>query len=244
VKLSELPSGREIAVFPHPSNVWSVQFSPDDRTLAVACWDNTVKVWELASRKERAVLSTSSAVAQAVNATTPPSSQQLSGWWADLGSADAPRAYRVMWSLTEAGKPAVQLIQERLHELKGEKPASVDSARVAKLIAQLDDDDAAVREKATEELKGLGQSAGPAMRQALEKVPSAEVDFRLKLLLSQLSGESSHTIHLIRAIEVLENQVSPDARKLLEDLARDGKDPIRKEAQSSLARLAKRGPKK
>jgi dipeptidyl aminopeptidase/acylaminoacyl peptidase len=243
VKLSEVPSGREIAVLPHPSNVWSVQFSPDDRTLAVACWDNTVKLWELASRKERAVFGMSSA-AQVGSAAPSPSSEQISAWWTDLGSADAMRAYRAMWSLTDAGKPAVQLIQERIHELTGEKAVAVDSKRVAKLIAQLDDDDAQVRERATGELKGLGQSAEPAIRQALEKAASAEADFRLKLLLSQLSGETPRTIHLVRAVEVLENQASPEARKLLEELAQDTKDLIRKEAKDSLARLVRRDPKK
>ena len=246
VKLSEVPSGREIAVFPHPSNVWSVQFSPDTRTLAVACWDSTVKLWELATRKERAVFGVSPVAAASATpaSANPPSSEQLTAWWTDLGGADATRAYRAMWSLTEAGQPAVQLIQERIQELKGDKAAPVDAQRVAKLIAQLDDDDALVREKATEELKGLGQGAGPAMRQALEKSPTAEVDFRLKLLLSHLSAEAPRTIHLIRAVEVLEHQATSEARKLLDQLAKDSKETIKNEAENSLARLAQRDAKK
>ena len=112
------------------------------------------------------------------------------------------------------------------------------------MIAQLDDDDALVREKATEELKGLGQGAGPAMRQALEKSPTAEVDFRLKLLLSHLSAEAPRTIHLIRAIEVLEHQATPEARRLLDQLTKDSTETLKNEAQGSLARLAQRDAKK
>jgi sugar lactone lactonase YvrE len=250
VKLSEVPSGREIAAFPHPSNVWSVQFSPDGRTLAVACWDNTVKLWELATRKERAVLTIPPAgqVAKGGASTTAPESlsrQQLFNLWTDLGSADAPRAYRAIWSLAESGKPAVQLMEEQIPSLFEEKPVPLDSSRAAKLIAQLDDDEASVREKATAELKALGKGAEPAMRQALEKTPSAEVDYRLKLLLSNLSGEAPRNIHLIRAIEVLENQGTAEARALLNQLAgKKSKEPVAQEAKSALERLMQRDGKK
>jgi dipeptidyl aminopeptidase/acylaminoacyl peptidase len=246
VKLSEVPSGREIAVLRHPSNVWSVHFSPDGRTLAVACWDNTVKLWELASRKERAVLGLAAAGPKAKEATSQkatetPSPAQLQTWWADLGNADASRAYRAVWSLAEAGKPAVQLMNEQIPSLIEEKSSPVDLARVAKLIAQLDDDDVAVRERATEELKGLGKAAEQPMRLALERTPSAEVDYRLKLLLSNMSSEAPRIIHLIRAIEVLENQGTPEARKLLEQLAGEqSKEQVKNDAKASLDRLALR----
>src|SRR5262249_49808444 len=152
----------------------------DGRTLAVACWDNTVKLWELATRKERAVLgfSESGNVDDKTNSAATggaPSAQDLQSWWGDLGGGDAPRAYRAMWALSEAGNPATKLIQEQIKTLMEDKAVAVDQMRVAKLIAQLDDDDSAVREKATEALKLLGKGAESAMRQALEKTPSAEV---------------------------------------------------------------------
>jgi hypothetical protein len=249
VKLLEVPSGKEIAALSHPSNVWSVQFSPDDRTLAVACWDNTVKLWELATRKERAVLSIPPggqvAKGNATSAGQPPSRQQLYNLWTDLGSADAPRAYRAIWSLAESGKPAVQLMEEQIPSLFEDKPVAVDSSRTAKLIAQLDDDDAGVREKATAELKALGKAAEPAIRQALEKAPSAEVDYRLKLLLGNLSGEAPRNIHVIRAIEVLENQGTAETRALLDQLAgKKNKEPVAQEAKAALERLNQRNSKK
>jgi dipeptidyl aminopeptidase/acylaminoacyl peptidase len=249
VKLLEVPSGKEIAALPHPSNVWSVQFSPDGRTLAVACWDNTVKLWELATRKERAVL-TIAPPGQPVTASAGSpdakslSREQLYNLWTDLGNGDAPRAYRALWSLVESGKPAVQLMEEQIPGLFEDKPVSIDLSRTAALIAQLDDDQVTVREKATAELKNLGKAAEPAMRQALEQAPSAEVDYRLKLLLSNLSGEAPRNIHLIRAIEVLENQGTGEARALLDQLAgKKSKEPLASEARAALERLNQRNSK-
>jgi hypothetical protein len=245
VKLSEAATGREVASFSVPTNVWSAQFSPDGRTLAIACWDNTVKLWELGSHKERAILAMSAPgqnPGTSKSASGPePSRDQLQTWWTELGGADAPRAYRAVWSLAGAGKPAVQLIQEQIRSLLEYKAGSVDLPRVAKLIEQLDDDDVAVREKATEELKGLGKSAEQALRQAMAKTPSPEVDYRLRLLLNHISSDAQGNILIVRAIEVLEYQASPEAKKLLEELAGEqSKDPVKSEAKASLQRLTKR----
>jgi WD domain, G-beta repeat len=250
VKLSETATGRELAVFPHPANVWSVEFSPDGRTLITACWDSTVKLWELASHKQRAVFSISPAARtdapSSPKTVDSPSAQELDSLWADLSSNDAVRAYRAVWALARIGKASVDLIGSRLPKLeKGDQGVAADSQLINKLIAQLDDNDGHVREKATDELKRLGKAAEPTMRRALEKAPSAEVDFRLKLLLNSLSAEGSRHLPLVRAVEVLEYQATPESRKLLLQLAEDKtSDVLQTEAKASLQRLAARDPKK
>src|SRR5262245_13145665 len=40
----------------HSGEVWPVAYSPDGRTLASGSWDKTIKLWEMATGKERAML--------------------------------------------------------------------------------------------------------------------------------------------------------------------------------------------
>ena len=74
-------------------------------------------------------------------------------------------------------------------EFNGELPAEALPAellRIARLIQELDDDDFAVREKATAELETQGPAL-PALREALERSPSAEVRHRAARILAKLN---------------------------------------------------------
>src|SRR5690242_4814125 len=42
--------------FPHAAQVECVRFSPDGKAVAVANWDSTVRIWEVASGKPRRAL--------------------------------------------------------------------------------------------------------------------------------------------------------------------------------------------
>jgi WD40 repeat protein len=46
VKVTEVKSGMQIYVLPHPAGVRSVEFSPDDRYVVTACWDHTARIWD------------------------------------------------------------------------------------------------------------------------------------------------------------------------------------------------------
>jgi Tol biopolymer transport system component len=242
VKIWDTSANRETAVLKHPSNVWSVEFSPDGRTLVTSCWDNTAKLWELASQKERAVF-------QAFGAPAPPgpavketlSAQRLDTLWNDLAGTDAFRAHRAIWTLAGSGKEAMPFLAERLKELKPGKAAAPDPDRIAKLITQLDDDDFNVRETAHDELKKLGKAAEPALRKALDGAPSAEVDFRVKLLLDKMTAVPSDTLLVVRAVEALELLATPEAHELLSTLAKEGaSEALKQEAKATLERLDKR----
>jgi hypothetical protein len=92
---------------------------------------------------------------------------------------------------------------------------------LAQLIADLDDNRFAVRQRASAELAKLGELAGPALEQVLKDRPSLEVQNRVERLLEKLSNQtlSPEALRALRAVEVLEKAGTPHARKLLEAIA-------------------------
>jgi HEAT repeat protein len=120
-----------------------------------------------------------------------------------------------------------------------------DESHIARLIADLDSDDFAAREKATAALEALGQKAGPALRRAAGQASSAEVRARAGRLLKRLGASPaelpSPELVRLRAVEALEANATPEARAVLAELA-DGPaaDALTGEAKESLHRLARR----
>ncbi len=74
-------------------------------------------------------------------------------------------------------------------------PGGATAERIARLIAELDHDDFAVREQASAALRQIGPPAEAALRKALAESPSAEVRRRARALLRDLvahfEGESA-----------------------------------------------------
>jgi HEAT repeat protein len=157
--------------------------------------------------------------------------------WSDLRSADATRAYQALWSFT-AAEGAVRFLKGRL------RPVLVPGEpHLSRLLADLDSDRFAVREQAAVELQRLGLLAEPALRQALEGKPSLEVRRRVEQLLGKLQGSVVHpnTLRALRAVEALEHIGNPEARQVLESLAKGvSQARLTQEARASLERLAKR----
>ncbi len=58
VRLFDVETGNQVAQFEGPTaNVWSVALSPDGKTLAAACYDGKVLVWNAESKELRSTLS-------------------------------------------------------------------------------------------------------------------------------------------------------------------------------------------
>src|SRR5262249_6213808 len=92
-----------------------------------------------------------------------------------------------------------------------------DLKEVVGLLADLDSDDLAVREKAVEQLEKLGEAAQPALQKALEGPPSIEEKRRIEHLLDKLR-EAPERLQPFRARSV-ERLETAESRRLLEKLA-------------------------
>src|SRR5262245_44405055 len=87
----------------------------------------------------------------------------LSPCWDELASPDAAPAYAALCRLADHPRQAVPLLRSRLRPIPA--PAA---RRIARLIAELDSDSYATRQKAAEDLERLGELAGAALLAARE----------------------------------------------------------------------------
>jgi WD40 repeat protein len=214
----------------HDGTVTALTFAPDGRRLATGGSDTTVLLWDLAGRAGEGPPGAG------------PAGDELEALWAALGDADGRTAFRAMVRL-EASPEATAALLAR--HVKPAEASRADDGAIAKLIAALDADDFDERQKAAKELAALGKSAEGALKKALAAAPSAEVRRALEDLLDRLKdkgGPPSELVRPLRAVEVLEDLGTPEARKLLENLARGRAEaPLTEAARAALARLGRVG---
>jgi WD40 repeat protein len=196
------------------AEVTCLAFSPDGHRLLTGLSDSTALVWEGPWVKAEKV--------------PPLDAEGLKRAWADLG-AEPGKAFAARGRLAASPEQALPLLKERVQPVR-----AADSRLVRRLFADLDSDELAVRDNAQRELGDLGDRATAAMRQALGKKPSAEVKRRIETLLKRPGGPvvPAAVVRAVRAVAVLEDVGTAEARQLLEALA--GGEP-----QATLTREAK-----
>jgi hypothetical protein len=200
----------------HQGDVRGLAFAGDSRTLVSSSADTTSLVWDLTAAP-RTPLSKSMDL----------SARQVEAMWTDLLSLDAARGYRATCTLA-LWRGGVKFLERRL------PLPSIDSRRIAALVAALDSSRFRERSNATRELEKLGQAAEPALRKALEGQPSVEWHQRLTRLLERATAEWPRTE---RAVEALELMATPEARDLLRSLAKGpSRAQLTQEAKSALDR--------
>jgi WD40 repeat protein len=228
VRLWEVASGGERACYSdgHRSGVVGLAFSPNGQLLASGSWDRTAVVWDVTG-----------CLYVDRGHPTDLTSGKGNALWKDLADTNAARAYRAEQILFGAGERTVQLIKERLRPA-----ASVDSKQVDRLLADLDSEEFAAREKAARELEAMGDGAEPALRKVLASNPSAEVRRRVEDLLRRLDlARSPESLRGVRAVEVLEHVGTASAIKVLEELGKGAADTsLTREARLALQRLTRR----
>jgi hypothetical protein len=224
VRVWDVESGQILQTFAgHRHGLTSVAFAPDGRTLATASLDTTVLLWATPDRPRPPVALSADDAAAA---------------WADLAAGDAAVAYRAMTRLRADPGRSLPLLRERLT-----RAPAVDDGRVGRWVAELDDERFGVRQQAARELAALGERAAPALRRLLANRPTLEARRRAEELLAKLDEltPDPQLLRDLRAVEVLEAVGTPDARTLLEELARrDPEARLTREAQASLDRWRRR----
>ncbi|MGH7172634.1 MAG: sigma-70 family RNA polymerase sigma factor [Gemmataceae bacterium] len=221
----EAATGRLIRRFEgHHSWVWAVTFASDGLTVASSAGDSTILLWDITGRQQdgklrRAVL-------------TP---RKLDACWTALAGKDTAKAYEAVWRLVAAPKQAVPFLRKHLRPVP--RP---DAKIVARLIADLNSDDFAVRQKATEELGKLGDATAPALRHALAGKPSLEMRRRIQQLLDQTRDWTAERLRDHRGIQALEHLGTLQAKEVLEALAAGAPGASRTEAAKAALRRLRR----
>lgn len=213
----------------HLGNVNSVAFAPDGQTLISASDDGTLLVWDMTGRLREGRL---------IAAALKP--KELEAQWKALGNAEAAIRWPAIWTLA-ACPQTVSFLSKKMRPIP-----TVTAERLKKLLADLDDDAFAAREKASRQLAELGEIAGPSLRETLASRPSAEVRRRVEALLTHLKPldaipPSEERLRILSGVIVLESIGDKAARNVLQTLASGASQAqLTREAKAALLRLSKR----
>jgi hypothetical protein len=159
--------------------------------------------------------------------------------WSQLVGDEDAATYQAMQQVVGQANHAVAFFEARVNKL-----SSLDEPRLAKLVAELDSDDFAVRERATEELVGGNELVEKALRKVLkEKTLALEAKRRLEQVIDTMGNRPAGDERRRRqaALEVLERIGTPEAKQALKAFA-DGpaEADLTREAKAALERSAKR----
>ncbi len=229
VILRETATGQERLLLPgHPGRdfVWALAFAPDGRRLVSVSDDTTALIWDVWGRPPDKL-----------------AARDLDAIWHGLASDNGGRAYRGIGALAANPGAALPFLRDKL------KPLTVEPQQITQLVADLDSNQFAVRQKAVAALEELSELAEPALRKALEAKPPLEVKQRLEKLLAKVEKEKTglnpHRLRVLRVTEVLERVGSAEARQMLEALVDAPPemrltDEVKQEVRACLERLQRR----
>jgi dipeptidyl aminopeptidase/acylaminoacyl peptidase len=224
----ETATGQPLLHFGYPgSSFRGLAFSPRGQELASAMEDGTTLIWDPTPQ-----------------GWGPPkmklSGRDLDRCWRELAGADARAAQRAVWTLATQADAATAFMGERLAPVPGLPPE-----RLRQLIADLDSDSFAARERASRDLAGVVLQAEAALRQALAETKSEEVRRRIPPILKltekpneKWTVQDPETLRGGRAVWALQRIGTPAARAVLQRLAEGAPQArLTQEARAALASL-------
>jgi hypothetical protein len=212
-------------------------FSCDGRSLAMASFYGTIRIWETATWTERtrfkgntegltavAFLPSGQLLCAGRDTTVlawdlrPPrvaASVTLERAWNDLATWEAGEAFQSEGRFLAAPAETVKLFAERVKPVE-----SLDPQRIRRLLADLDSNEFAVREAAAKALREVDEQAIPYLEEALKNPGSLEIRLRVKPILEQKqreqrAGLNPERLRQIRAVRVLEWIGDGESKNLL-----------------------------
>jgi RNA polymerase sigma factor (sigma-70 family) len=216
-----------VSIGPKP-RIRTLAFSADNRLLVSGNEDGTALVWTLGPDVRNSRAGSASL-----------SEHELDTCWEELADRNAAPAYQALRRLAVGPGQTVPYLAKRLLPV----PA-MDDARFSRLIADLNNEQFLVRERASQELERLAEAAVTAYQKALQGQPSGELRRRLQELLErELQNQrrlSPDRLRQVRAFEALELIGTREAIQLLEALAHGAPEArLTQESKASLDRLAR-----
>jgi WD40 repeat protein len=224
IRLWNVFTGKELLKLEgHGGAVYGIAFTPNGKQLASGSQDTTLLLWDVKSIERIPA--------------TKASAKQIAEWCARLTSKEA-EGFENLAALIASGDNAVAWIKKQLKPVVAPAPKIVQ-----RLIADLDHQRFAVRNKAFQKLAALEGMAEPAIRQALAKQPSADARRlleALRLAIPKIPGTPEGRRGM-RAILVLEMIGSPAAKEVLTNLSKGAPEALlTRDAKGALARLQRR----
>jgi hypothetical protein len=229
VTVYDVRTGKELAKFDgHQGPVLSLAFTPDNTTLLTGSADSTVLSWDLTNLSKEG-----RPQPVALDA------KQVESLWTDLSGGDAKKAYQAVVTLSLDPKQALPWLGEHTKPATGVDPKKIDA-----LIADLEDNNFTVRQKAAEELEKLGELVAPALEKVLKGQPNLETRKRVEALFEKImNGKEppADVLQALRGVEALEEIGTAEARPLLQKIAQGAAGArLSRAAQGSLQRVEQR----
>ncbi len=230
IVIFEVATGKQRGLLTgHRGWVEALRFSADSRLLVSGSMDTTALVWDLTGRL---------AVGDAWG--KPLSDKELDQYWKELASDDATQAFQAIQRLAASPAQSVSYLAQRLQPVPVEDPE-----RLAGLLKELGSSDFAARQQATKDLDELGEAAFGAYQSALAARPGLELRQRLEVLVNKCLEKRRHlapeNLRKLRSLETLERCGTPDARLVLEKIAKGTRGAwLTEEAAAGVSRLSAR----
>jgi WD40 repeat protein len=209
---------------PFSRSGWWLAVTRDGRRVTTPLKDGTAVVWDLSPFTRKA-------------APFRPTDDLLAKYWEQLLHPGLA-GYEAVWRMADA--PPDQLLRILRAKLK---PATApDEAAIKRAIEDLDSDDFPTREAASKRLVEFGPAAVGRLKKAVDASTSAEVRRRGQAALTAVEKSpfgDGESLRRCRAIELLERIDTPDARRVMEPLAKGwASAPETAEAKAALERAA------